>query len=186
MTKLGYMRVSTDDQRLLRQEDQLREAGCERIFSDDGVSGSLKNRPALDAILDYARPGDTIVIVKLDRLGRNTLNLLTLIEELQKRNITLQSLGDRIDPSTPEGRAMMRMGAVFAELERDLTLARTREGLAAARARGRVGGRKPALTGDQVNRVRRLHASKTLTWNEIADSVGVSVSTAKRAVRQSD
>jgi DNA invertase Pin-like site-specific DNA recombinase len=176
MAIIGYARVSTLDQNLHLQTDALNAAGAERIFEDQ-ASGSLKVRPGLDAALDYLRPGDTLVVWKLDRLGRSTKHLLELGERLQSRDVDLVITTLGIDTRTPMGKMVYTMLAAIAEFERDLIRERTKAGLESARARGRVGGRKPKLSARQADMVRTLHAAKTHTAKEIADTVGVSRST---------
>ncbi|MCU1670871.1 MAG: site-specific recombinase, invertase Pin, partial [Blastococcus sp.] len=141
MTRIGYGRVSTPDQNADAQHDALDAAGCERVFFDHGVSGKLARRPELDACLDYLRPGDTLVITKLDRLGRSVKNLVDQVLDLGTRNVDLVVISQGIDTTTPAGKLIFHVLAAIAEFERDLILERTLEGLAAARARGRKGGR---------------------------------------------
>lgn len=180
-TKFGYARVSTDDQRLDLQRDALRAAGCSRIF-EDKVSGSRVNRPGLDQALSHLRSGDTLVIWRLDRLGRTTHQLVGLLEQFERDGIKLQSLQDGIDPSTALGRAMLQIGAVFAEMERNLIRERTKAGLSAARARGRLGGRKPKLDADAIDTARRLMKDPDLTMGEIAEKLKVNRATLYRAL----
>ncbi|WP_285295727.1 recombinase family protein [Aureimonas altamirensis] len=182
-TKFGYARVSTDDQRLDLQRDALRAAGCLRIF-EDKVSGARVNRPGLDQALSHLRAGDTLVIWRLDRLGRTTHQLVGLLEQFERDGIKLQSLQDGIDPSTALGRAMLQIGAVFAEMERNLIRERTRAGLSAARARGRFGGRKEKLDADAVDTVRRLMQDPDLTMQQIADRMKVNRTTLYRALNR--
>lgn len=164
MSLIGYARVSTLDQHAEAQGDQLVAAGCIRVFTDEGVSGKLARRPKLDECLAFLRPGDTLVITKLDRLGRSVKNLIEQGLELAARGVELRVLHQGIDTTTPAGRLTFHLLAAIAEFERDLIIERTNEGLAAARARGRKGGRPPALTPAQVERVRvRAHAGETIT-----------------------
>ncbi len=141
---IGYARVSTEDQKLDLQKDALVSAGCDRIF-EDRASGARTERPGLREALSHLRPGDTLVIWKLDRLGRTTHQLVGLLEQFEQDGVKLRSLQDGIDPSTSMGKAMLQIGAVFAEMERNLIRERTRAGLAAARARGRMGGESQRL-----------------------------------------
>lgn len=180
---IGYARVSTDDQRLDLQTDALSKAGCDRIF-EDKLSGARVQRPGLDAALSHLRRGDTLVVWRLDRLGRTTHQLVGLLERFERDGIRLRSLQDGIDPSTAMGKAMLQIGAVFAEMERNLMRERTNAGLSAARARGRLGGRPPALPADKLDTVRRLMKDPELTMVEIADKVGVSRSTLYRSLRR--
>src|SRR3954447_9637087 len=147
---IGYARVSTEDQRLDLQRDALARAGCHRTF-EDRVSGARAGRPGLAAALSHLRRGDTLVVWRLDRLGRTTHQLVGLLERFERDGIRLRSLQDGIDPTSVMGRAMLQIGAVFAEMERNLLRERTHAGLAAARARGRQGGRKPRLSADGVS-----------------------------------
>jgi len=150
---IGYARVSTEDQRLDLQRDALVAAGCHRTF-EDRASGARADRPGLSAALSHLRRGDTLVVWRLDRLGRTTHQLVGLLERFEREGIHLRSLQDGVDPSSVMGRAMLQIGAVFAEMERNLLRERTRVGLAAARARGRLGGRKPRLTADGHSTLR--------------------------------
>lgn len=145
--RLGYARISTNDQNLDLQLDALREHGCERFFTDT-VSGAKAQRPGLDQMLKEARPLDVIVIWKLDRLGRSLKHLVDLVAELNERDIGLRSLNDPIDTTTAQGRLVFNIFASLAEFEREIIRERTNAGLAAARARGRRGGRKPGLSED--------------------------------------
>lgn len=149
MALIGYARVSTDDQHPEAQGDALRAAGCERVFVDIGQSGRLARRPELDACLAYLRPGDVLVVTKLDRLGRSVRNLIEQCLDLDTRGVQLRVLHQGIDTTTPAGKLLFHMLAAVAEFERDLIVERTRDGLAAARARGRHGGRPRRLTPEQ-------------------------------------
>ena len=142
---IGYARVSTDEQNLELQLDALEAAGCKRVFRDVG-SGSLKHRPELDACFDYLRPGDTLVVWRLDRLGRGLKHLIESIDELHAREVGFRSLTEAIDTTTPAGRLQFHIFGALAEFERETIRERTRAGLAAARARGRLGGRPASLS----------------------------------------
>ena len=172
---IGYARVSTEDQRLDLQRDALAQLGC-RVF-EDRASGARTDRPGLAAALSHLRRGDTLVVWRLDRLGRTTHQLVNLLEQFKRDGIRLRSLQDGIDPSSIMGKAMLQIGAVFAEMERNLMRERTRAGLAAARARGRLGGRKPSLSEAGIDTARRLMADPLLTMEEIASHLGVSPTT---------
>lgn len=164
MSLIGYARVSTLDQHAEAQGDQLVAAGCVKVFTDEGVSGKLARRPELDACLAYLRAGDTLVITKLDRLGRSVKNLIEQALELAARGVELRVLHQGIDTTTPAGRLTFHLLAAIAEFERDLIVERTNEGLQAARARGRHGGRPRSLTPAQVERARaRVDAGETIT-----------------------
>ncbi len=178
---IGYARVSTEDQRLDLQLDALAAAGCQRVF-EDRASGARADRPGLAAALSHLRRGDTLVVWRLDRLGRTTHQLVGLLERFERDGVRLRSLQDGIDPASVMGRAMLQIGAVFAEMERNLLRERTRAGLAAARARGRLGGRRPRLSADGLDTARRLMADPTLSMEEIAARVGVGRTTLYRAL----
>ena len=178
---IGYARVSTEDQRLDLQHDALARAGCPRTF-EDRASGARADRPGLAAALSHLRRGDTLVVWRLDRLGRTTHQLVGLLERFERDGIRLRSLQDGIDPASVMGRAMLQIGAVFAEMERNLLRERTRAGLVAARARGRRGGRKPRLSADGLDTARRLMADPTLSMEEVASRVGVGRTTLYRAL----
>ncbi len=154
---IGYARVSTEDQKLDLQRDALARLGCHRVF-EDRASGARADRPGLAAALSHLRRGDTLVVWRLDRLGRTTHQLVNLLEQFEREGVRLRSLQDGIDPVSVMGKAMLQIGAVFAEMERNLLRERTKAGLAAARARGRLGGRKLSLSGDGLDTARRLTA----------------------------
>lgn len=168
---IGYARVSTADQNPDHQIDALTRAGvdAENIYLDR-ASGAKASRPELDRALASAnRRGDQLVITRLDRLGRSVLHLVTLGAALQERGVGLRVLEQGIDTSTAEGRAMFGMLSVLAELQRELIAANTRDGLAAARARGRKGGRRPTLTPAQAHHAQELYDAGTFTVQQIAD-----------------
>ena len=144
-TKIGYARVSTKDQNLSLQIDALKNAGCEKIFQEK-KSGAKRNRPELEKLLEQIRPNDVVVIWKLDRLARSTKDLINLVNEIQDKGAGLISLNDNIDTSSPQGKLIFHVFASLAEFERDVISERTKTGLTAARARGRVGGRKKGLS----------------------------------------
>lgn len=178
---IGYARVSTEDQKLDLQRDALARAGCHRVF-EDRASGARADRPGLADALSHLRRGDTLVVWRLDRLGRTTHQLVGLLEQFEREGVRLLSLQDGIDPSTVMGKAMLQIGAVFAEMERNLLRERTNAGLAAARARGRLGGRKPCLSAEGLDTARRLMADPLLTMEEVAARVGVGRTTLYRAL----
>jgi DNA invertase Pin-like site-specific DNA recombinase len=181
---IGYARVSKSDgsQDASLQTDALAKAGVEKMFVDR-ASGAKGHRPQLDAMLDYARPGDTIVCWRLDRLGRSLSNLIALADRLASQDIALRSLSESLDTSTANGRMFFSIMATLAQFERDLISERTRAGLDAARARGRSGGRPPALTPAQVTAARAMYSSGDLTVPDIATALGVSTATVYRNVR---
>lgn len=180
-TLLGYARVSTVDQVAHLQHDALAGAGVERVFTDT-ASGSLKHRPQLDALLAYARDGETVVVWRLDRLGRSIAHLIELAGVLERRGIGLRSLQEQIDTTTAGGRLVFHMFGALAEFERSLLSERTRAGLAAARACGRHGGRRPTVTPDKLAVARRLVDERTMTMQQIAETLGVGRSTLYRAL----
>lgn len=181
MGTVGYARVSTLEQNTDGQLDALTAAGCERIFTDT-ASGKLASRPQLDAMLDYVRPGDVLVITKLDRLGRSVANLVELAAKLAERQVDLRVLHQGIDTATPGGRLTFHILASIAEFERDLISERTRDGLAAARARGRMGGRRPVLSEVKVAHARKLRDEGAHTMTQIAELVGCSRATLYRVL----
>jgi DNA invertase Pin-like site-specific DNA recombinase len=174
----GYARVSTSDQNPAHQIDALIRAGVERdhIYLDT-ASGTKASRPQLDLLLKVLRTGDTLKITRLDRLGRSVLHLVTLGAELRDRGVGLHVLEQGIDTTTAEGRAMFGMLSVLAELQRELIVANTRDGLAAARARGRLGGRPPRLSAHQVELAQQMYDAGDKTVQQIADIFGVPRST---------
>jgi DNA invertase Pin-like site-specific DNA recombinase len=152
---IGYARVSTDDQNLDAQTDALTAAGAERIFSDK-ISGSMRKRPELDKLLEQLRPGDVIVVTKYDRLARSLRDLLDIVEAIKDQGAGFRSLAEDIDTTTPAGRLVFHVFASIAQFDRERISERTREGLQAAKARGRVGGRLLGLTTAQKTEVRRM------------------------------
>jgi DNA invertase Pin-like site-specific DNA recombinase len=152
---VGYVRVSTNEQNTALQRNALESAGCELIF-EDKISGKTSERPGLKKVLKTLTAGDTLVVWKLDRLGRSMRHLVTLIEELRVSGINFRSLTDSIDTSTPMGRFFFHVMGALAEMERELIVERTRAGLAAAREQGRIGGRRPKLTPEQWAQAGRL------------------------------
>ena len=154
--KYGYARVSTDDQNPALQLAALKKAGCRTIFKDEGVSGTISNRPALSRCIKKLEPGDTLIVWKLDRLGRSLRDLILLLDDLKHRGVKFRSVTEAIDTDTPTGRAMWMMIGLLAELERSLIIERTREGVRVARANGVKFGRKPKLTRQQIAHAARL------------------------------
>jgi DNA invertase Pin-like site-specific DNA recombinase len=171
--KIGYARVSTADQHLRMQEDALKSAGCEEIFTDV-VSGAKSQRPGLDKALEYIREGDTLVVWKLDRLGRSIQHLIQLMTTLNEKKIGFKSLQESIDTSTSGGKLIFHMFSALAEFERDLIQERTQAGLKAARARGRMGGRPPSLDNRQINRMIELYDEGKSTVAEICKIFSIS------------
>lgn len=180
---LGYARVSTTDQDASLQLDALNAAGCYRVWVDT-MSGSLEHRPELTKLLDQLRPGDTLVVWRLDRLGRSIRHLIDQLQALGEQGVGFRSLQETIDTTSPGGRLVFHVFAALAEFERDLIRERTHAGLAAARARGRTGGRPPRLSADQVRTARRLYEQQDMTVAQIGDVLGVSRTTVYRALRR--
>lgn len=180
MTRIGYGRVSKRDQHPEAQHDALIAAGCDpgHLFIEK-ISSRVDKRPKLEAALAYVRPGDQLVITKLDRLGRGVRDLIDLTQRVEALEVDLVVLSQNIDTSTPAGRMFFHVIAAFAEFERDLIRERTLDGLEAARARGRTGGRKPKLTDAQAATVRRMYAAtgpdgkRLHSVAEIAEAVNV-------------
>lgn len=176
---LGYARVSTSEQDASLQLDALGAAGCLKVFTDK-ASGSLDRRPQLDRLLDQLRPGDTIVVWRLDRLGRSLKHLIQLIEDLAEKDVGFRSLTEGMDTTTSGGRLIFSIFGALAEFERSLIRERTMTGLAAARSRGRVGGRPPVMTPEKIKVARDLYRANDLTVEEIANTIGVSRKTVYR------
>jgi len=181
MATIGYIRVSTLDQSTDLQHDAMKAAGIDRIFEDLGVSGSTASRPGLDAALNFLREEDTLVVWRLDRLGRSTVNVLALLDELAARQVGFRSLTEGLDTAGSMGRVLITIMAAFAQLERDVIRERTRAGLQAARDRGRVGGRPRSLNDSTIAVARKLFTDgKSATT--IATELGCSVATVYRAI----
>jgi DNA invertase Pin-like site-specific DNA recombinase len=175
---IGYARVSTQDQNLDIQVDALIKADCQKIF-DDKISGSRSERPGLAKALEMLRDGDTLVVWKLDRLGRNVKKLVDLVGELQRQGIQFKSLTDAIDTSTPSGRFFFHVMASLAEMERELAVERTRAGLEVARQLGRKGGRSRKMTDSKIESAKKLLANG-VPPRDVAKNLGVSVPTLYR------
>lgn len=176
---LGYARVSTSDQDPQLQLDALTAAGCFRVWVDH-ASGARAQRPELAGVLDHLREGDTLVVWRLDRLGRSLRNLLDVVTDLEQRGVGLRSLTESIDTTTASGRLVFAVFGAMAEFERDLIRERTAAGLAAARARGRTGGRPSKMTPDKLAAARHLLETTDATMREVAATVGVSRTTLYR------
>jgi DNA invertase Pin-like site-specific DNA recombinase len=180
MASIGYARVSTLDQNADLQHAALKAAGCKRIFTDHGISGAWARRPELDRMLEHLREGDEVVVWKLDRLGRNTRNLLALIDDLEGRGVHFRSLTEGITTTGAMGKAMFTVMSAFAQLERDQLAERTRAGMAAAAAHGRRAGRREVTAGDwKVKRARELKA-QGLKPADIGRIIGASRATVYR------
>ena len=181
MSVLAYARVSTSDQNLDRQKDALEKYGIDRLYCEK-MSGTKKSRSELDRMLSEIEDGDTIVIESLSRLGRSVKNLAELMELFNERNIRLVSLKETIDTTSSTGRLLFTILSSLAQFERDVLAERTKEGLAAARARGRCGGR-PKLDETAVKKAVALYRTKQYSLKEIQNLTGVSPSTIYRAIK---
>jgi len=183
MSKIGYARISTRAQNEDSQVDELTAHGVDKLFTDK-ISGKLASRPEWDACMEYLRPGDVLVITRLSRAMRSLKDMLVVAADLNERGIQLKVLKQDIDTTTPTGRLVFHVLAAIDEFQRELIVENTYEGLAAARARGRVGGRKPSLSPDQRVLAQQLYDAKQHTVQQIADMFGVSRHTVYRALGQ--
>lgn len=182
---IGYARVSTRDQNLDLQLDGLKAVGCETIFQEK--ISSAKERPQLQKLLDTLRAGDTLIVWKLDRLGRSLKELIHLVNDFQERQIGFRSLNDAIDTTTAQGRLVFNIFASLAEFERDIIRERTRAGLSAARARGRMGGRRKGLSPEALSKAeaaRTLYEKREKTVAEIGKILGISRATVYRYLKE--
>lgn len=170
---LGYVRVSTAEQNSSLQIDALEAAGCSRLFTDQ-ASGALDERAELERLFDHARPGDTVVVWRLDRLGRSLRHLIDTVNALADRQIGFRSLTESIDTTTTGGKLVFRIFGALAEFERELIRERTQAGLVAARARGRVGGRPTVMSADKIATAQQMYDSGEYNIAAIAEVVGVS------------
>ncbi len=175
---IGYARVSTQDQSLDLQTEALAKAGCKKIF-EDKISGSHAERPGLAKVQEALREGDTLVVWKLDRLGRSVKHLVDLVGDLHKRGVQFKSLTDAIDTGTASGRFFFHVMASLAEMERELTIERTQAGLRIARQLGRIGGRKRQMTESKIKSAKKLLATG-VPPRDVAANLGVSVPTLYR------
>ena len=176
----GYARISTSDQTLDGQTDALTAAGAERIFADT-ISGTKRERPELAQLLDQLRDGDVVTVTKYDRLARSLHDLLDIVKAIEERGAGFRSLAEDIDTTTPAGRLIFHVFASIAQFERERISERTREGLQAARKRGRIGGRPPALSAAQKAEVLRMRDEEGRSIREVAGLVKVSETTVRRA-----
>jgi DNA invertase Pin-like site-specific DNA recombinase len=177
---IGYAWVSTEDQSLDLQLDALRQAGCERVFTDK-ASAAKPHRPGLSEAHSHLRAGDLLVVWKLDRLGRSVKGLVDLVGELDQQGVQFRSLTDGIDTTTPHGRFFFHMMASLAQMERELTAERTKAGLDAARRRGRMVGRKRRMTPSKIESAKQLLGGG-MSPREVAKNLGVSIPTLYRWV----
>jgi len=184
--RIGYARVSTNDQDLTAQKQALHNAGCDQIFTDI-ASGARTDRPGLDKCIEACETGDTLCVWRIDRLGRSMPHLVSFIEDLQKRGIGFKSLCDgAIDTTTASGELVFNIFSSLAQFERRLIQERTRAGLSAARARGKKGGRKPIQPNNpKVIMAQKMHADKSISIDEICDTLKISRATLYRYLRLS-
>jgi DNA invertase Pin-like site-specific DNA recombinase len=176
---IGYARVSTQEQNLALQRDALETASCERVFVEK-ASGAQRDRPELQAAIDYMRDGDTLVVWKLDRLARSLKQLIETVEDLGQRGIGLRSITESIDTGTSGGKLIFHIFGALAEFERSVIRERTRAGLKAARARGRVGGRPAVLQDNDLAEARALLRDPDISVAQVAKRLGVAESTLYR------
>ena len=186
MAVIGYARVSTEAQTATTQIDALEAHGCDRVFVDLGASSRVQDRPQWQACRDYLRRGDVLVVYRLDRLAGSTGMMIQTLADLDEAGVDVRSLTEpQIDTTTPMGRALFGMVAVFAQLRVDTIRQNTRDGLARARAEGRVGGRPSVRTPERIAAARSLHASGT-SLRRIAEALDVSASTVRRMITETD
>ena len=178
---IGYARVSTREQNLESQLDQLNKSGVEKIFQEK-LSGIDRERPELNQMLDYVRSGDTVVICKIDRIARSTKHLLDIVEQLQEKNVSLRILNIQLDTSTPNGKLMLTMLGAIAEFERELMLERQREGIEKANQAGKYKGRKPTARA-KSKEILELAAAGA-TRQSIADQLGIGIASVYRVLRE--
>jgi DNA invertase Pin-like site-specific DNA recombinase len=178
---IGYARISTTDQTLALQKDALQKAGCEQIFTDQ-VSGTKTERKGLTEALSHLRAGDTLIVWRLDRLGRSLRHLIDTVTELHEKGIGFKSLQENIDTTTSGGKLVFHIFGALAEFEREIIRERTNAGLASARSRGRAGGRPKTLTPRQVQILRNMAADTSLTVADICQTLGIGRTTYYRYV----
>lgn len=179
---IGYARVSTQDQLLDLQRDALKGAGCEKIFEDQ-ISGASRSRSGLDSALEVLRSGDTLVVWRLDRLGRSLPHLIETVGDLEKRGVGFRSLGEAIDTTSPSGTLVFQIFGAIAEFERNLIRERTQAGLAAARARGRMGGRPPKLNEKKRQMLAEMYEKRDRPIKELCELFGISKKTLYQYLR---
>lgn len=180
---IGYSRVSTNDQSLDSQIDKLKEYGCEKIFTDV-VSGAKSERKGLSDMLEYARSGDTVVVFRLDRLGRSLKDLIEIMNKFQDKGIHFKSLSENIDTSTPTGKLIFHITGAFAEFERNIIRERTKAGLESARARGKNGGRPSKINADKIQMAKSLYENKSIDITTITKQLGVCKATFYKMIKQ--
>ncbi len=179
---VGYARVSTEDQKLDLQLDALKKAGCDQVFKDV-ASGAQSNRAGLDSATKYLRPGDTLVVWKLDRLGRSLKHLIEVINDFSKKGVFFKSVQENIDTSSSGGKLTFHLFGALAEFERDIIRERTKAGLEAARSRGKVGGRPKALDDKQIQLARQLMSNPSNSATDVSKTLGISRSTLYRSLK---
>jgi len=183
---IGYARVSTADQKLDLQRDALQRAGCAEIYEEKKSGRAKTGRPELANAMRALRPGDTLVVWRLDRLGRSLVDLVTIVNELAKRQVSFMSLTEQINTGTAQGRMFLGVMASLAQYVRDQILENTMEGLKAARARGRIGGRPAALDEQALTEIRALLVDPAITVAKIAERYEVSRTTIYNALARAD
>jgi DNA invertase Pin-like site-specific DNA recombinase len=181
--RIGYARVSTQDQNLSLQLDALKKAGCERVY-EDRISGATTERPGWEKAKTALREGDVLVVWRLDRLGRSIRHLIDTVGELEERGVGFQSVTESIDTTTNGGKLVFHIFSALAEFERELIRERTAAGLSAARARGRKGGRPKKLTAKKLEQAKKLLADGSMSVQEVAEALGVGRATLYRALKQ--
>ena len=181
--QIGYARVSTEDQNLDLQNDALKQAGCDKII-EEKASGAKTDRAGLDEALSFLRKGDTLVVWKLDRLGRSLQHLIQVVNQLREKGIFFRSIQESLDTSSSGGKLIFHIFGALAEFERDVIRDRTMAGLAAARARGRVGGRPKIMTDKKVRLAKTLLADHTNTIDDVCETLGVSRATLYRYLKE--
>ncbi len=180
---IGYARVSTHEQNLDRQIDQLKEAKCEKIFCEK-FTGTKKERPELNNLIEHIRPGDTIIITDLTRLSRSTKDLFKIVEQIEHKGANIKSLKEIwMDTTTPQGKLMFTIFSGISQFERDLTSQRTKEGLSSARARGRKGGR-PSHESSNIDLALKMYYSNEYSLSEISKATGLSKTTLYRYLKR--
>lgn len=181
--KIGYARVSTEDQNLNLQLDALKAAGCEKIFKDMGISATSQKRVGFDAAMKQLKPSDTFIIWKMDRAFRSLRNAMDVLEALEEKQVEFVSLTDQIDTTTAMGKAMYHIRNAFSEFERSLISERTKEGLKASRKRGQILGRPKKLSKAQIDHAKHLSMNEAMSCGQIAKIFRVDTSTIWRALR---
>ncbi|HEY9309920.1 MAG TPA: recombinase family protein [Microbacterium sp.] len=183
MSRYAYIRTSTKDQNADLQRDAIAKIdGIKRVYADEGVSGTLASRPDWDRLIDRLEEGDEVIVWKFDRIGRNTMNVLEAVKTITDKGAAFRSLTEQIDTSGPMGQAMLTIMAAFAQLERDTIAERTRAGLLAAKAKGKIGGRPSVVDAKKLATIKKLVASGDHSRADIARMVGVSPATLYRVI----